>query len=337
MSKMFKKVLVANRGEIAMRIFRACHDLGLQTIAIYSNEDTYSLFRTAADESYLIGKNESPLGAYLNIPRIIELAKKHGADAIHPGYGFLSENGDFARACEEAGIQFIGPSSKILDMMGDKLSAKQMAVECGVPTTPGTTEPLKSRQEAQKLAMEFGFPVILKAAAGGGGRGMRRCDTVEEVGINYDLVKAEAKKAFGNDDIFMEKFLVEPKHIEVQILGDEFGNVVMPKDITDVWMNEAELLDLFGVTVPTIWAGIKALCKSGKLREYGIRRTIRISDNCSMEAYNLETIIALAFRIGTFGAEQVRNAILKRLYLRKEKQTVFFSLNMSRTNGIPLS
>ena len=226
MSRMFKKVLVANRGEIAMRIFRACHDLGLQTVAIYSNEDTYSLFRTAADESYLIGKNESPLGAYLNIDRIIRLAKKHGADAIHPGYGFLSENGDFARACEEAGIQFIGPSSRILDMMGDKLSAKQMAVECGVPTTPGTTEPLKSRQEAQKLAMEFGFPVILKAAAGGGGRGMRRCDTVEEVGVNFDLVKAEAKKAFGNDDIFMEKFLVEPKHIEVQILGDEFGNVV---------------------------------------------------------------------------------------------------------------
>ena len=225
MSKTFKKVLVANRGEIAMRIFRACHDLGLQTIAIYSNEDTYSIFRTAADESYLIGENESPLGAYLNIPRIIELAKKHGADAIHPGYGFLSENGDFARACEEAGIKFIGPSSRLLDMMGDKLSAKQMAVACNVPIIPGTTEPLKSRQEAQKLAMEFGFPVILKAAAGGGGRGMRRCDTVEEVGINFDLVKAEAKKAFGNDDIFMEKFLVEPKHIEVQVLGDEHGNV----------------------------------------------------------------------------------------------------------------
>ena len=225
MSKTFKKVLVANRGEIAMRIFRACHDLGLQTIAIYSNEDTYSIFRTAADESYLIGENESPLGAYLNIPRIIELAKKHGADAIHPGYGFLSENGDFARACEEAGIKFIGPSSRLLDMMGDKLSAKQMAVACNVPIIPGTTEPLKSRQEAQKLAMEFGFPVILKAAAGGGGRGMRRCDTVEEVGGNFDLVKAEAKKAFGNDDIFMEKFLVEPKHIEVQVLGDEHGNV----------------------------------------------------------------------------------------------------------------
>ncbi len=226
MSREFKKVLVANRGEIAMRIFRACHDLGLQTVAIYSNEDTYSQFRTAADESYLIGENESPLGAYLDIPRIIELAKKHGADAIHPGYGFLSENGDFARACEEAGIKFIGPSSKILDLMGDKLSAKQIAVECGVPTTPGTTEPLQSREAAQKLAMEFGFPVILKAAAGGGGRGMRRCDTVEEVGTNFDLVKSEAKKAFGNDDIFMEKFLVQPKHIEVQVLGDEQGNVV---------------------------------------------------------------------------------------------------------------
>ena len=226
MSQEFKKVLVANRGEIAMRVFRACHDLGLQTIAIYSNEDTYSQFRTAADESYLIGENESPLGAYLNIPRIIQLAKLHGADAIHPGYGFLSENGDFARACEEAGIKFIGPTSRVLDMMGDKLSAKALAIECGVPTTPGTHEPIPSREEAQKLAMEFGFPVILKAAAGGGGRGMRRCDTVEEVGVNYDLVKTEAKKAFGNDDIFMEKFLVQPKHIEVQVLADEQGHVV---------------------------------------------------------------------------------------------------------------
>ena len=134
MSQEFKKVLVANRGEIAMRIFRACHDLGLQTIAIYSNEDMYSVFRTAADESYLIGKNLSPLGAYLDIPRIIALAKKHGADAIHPGYGFLSENGDFARACEEAGIKFIGPSSRVLDLMGDKLSAKQIAVTSSPPS-----------------------------------------------------------------------------------------------------------------------------------------------------------------------------------------------------------
>ena len=226
MSQAFKKVLVANRGEIAMRIFRACHDLGLQTIAIYSNEDVYSLFRTAADESYLIGENESPLGAYLDIPRIIELAKKHGADAIHPGYGFLSENADFARACEAAGIKFIGPSSQVLDLMGDKLSAKQIAVACGVPTTPGTTAPLKSREAAQKLAMEFGFPVILKAAAGGGGRGMRLCEMPEDVIPAFELVKNEARKAFGNDDIFIEKYLVQPKHIEVQVLGDEEGNVV---------------------------------------------------------------------------------------------------------------
>lgn len=146
MSRQFKKVLVANRGEIAMRIFRACHDLGLTAVAIYSNEDTYSAFRTAADESYLIGENESPLGAYLDIPRIIELARLHECDAIHPGYGFLSENGEFARACEQAGIKFIGPSSRILDMMGDKLSAKQMALECDVPTTPGTADPLKSME-----------------------------------------------------------------------------------------------------------------------------------------------------------------------------------------------
>ncbi len=208
-----------------MRVFRACHDLGLQTIAIYSNEDTLSMFRTAADESYLIGENESPLGAYLNIPRIIEIAKEHGADAIHPGYGFLSENGDLARACDAAGIKFIGPKAEILDLMGDKLAAKQMAIKCDVPIIPGTTEPLTSREEAVKLALEFGFPVILKAAAGGGGRGMRRCDSVEEVLVNYELVKSEALKSFGNDDIFMEKFLVQPKHIEIQVLADEHGHV----------------------------------------------------------------------------------------------------------------
>ena len=152
MSRTIRKVLVANRGEIALRVFRACHDLGLQTIAIYSEEDTNTLFRTAADESYLVGQNDSPLGAYLNIPNIISLAKKHGADAIHPGYGFLSENGDFARACEEAGIKFIGPTSQLLDMMGDKLSAKQMAIECDVPIIPGTTEPLASREGEGKAA-----------------------------------------------------------------------------------------------------------------------------------------------------------------------------------------
>ena len=222
----FQKVLVANRGEIAIRVFRACYDLGLHTVAIYSNEDTYALFRTRADEAYLIGENKSPLGAYLDIPSIIDLAKRRNVDAIHPGYGFLSENADFARACEEAGIAFIGPSSTILAQMGDKLTAKAIAKACNVPTIPGSEAPLKDGQEALEKAISYGFPVILKAAGGGGGRGMRRCDTPEEVIPAFELVKSEAKKAFGNEDIFIEKYLVEPKHIEVQILGDQYGNVV---------------------------------------------------------------------------------------------------------------
>ena len=224
--KQFNKVLVANRGEIAIRVFRACYDLGLHTVAMYSNEDTFSLFRTKADEAYLIGENKSPLGAYLDIDGIIDLAKRRNVDAIHPGYGFLSENADFARACEEARITFIGPSSKILAQMGDKLTAKAIAKACNVPTIPGSAEPLKDGEEALAKAKEYGFPIILKAAGGGGGRGMRRCDREDEVIPAFNLVKSEAKKAFGNEDIFIEKYLVEPKHIEVQILGDQYGNVV---------------------------------------------------------------------------------------------------------------
>ena len=222
----FQKVLAANRGEIAIRIFRACYDLGLNTVAMYSKEDTLSLFRTKADEAYLIGEKNSPLGAYLDIGEIIDLAKRRGVDAIHPGYGFLSENADFVRACEEAGIAFIGPKSDTMARMGDKLAAKQIAISCGVPIVPGCTEPLRDGDEALEKAVSFGFPVILKAAGGGGGRGMRRCDTPEEVKPAFELVKSEAKKAFGNDDIFIEKFIVEPKHIEVQILGDQYGNVM---------------------------------------------------------------------------------------------------------------
>ena len=222
--KPFEKVLAANRGEIAIRIFRACYDLGLHTVAMYSNEDINGQFRTHADEAYLIGENKSPVGAYLDIPAIIDLAKRRGVDAIHPGYGFLSENAEFAKACEEAGIKFIGPPSNILAMMGDKLSAKQIAIQAGVPIIPGSTEPLKDGDEALEKAISFGFPIILKAAAGGGGRGMRRCDTPEEVKPAFELVRGEAKKAFGNDDIFIEKYLVEPKHIEVQVLADEYGN-----------------------------------------------------------------------------------------------------------------
>ena len=226
MAQQFSKVLAANRGEIAIRIFRACHDLGLHTVAMYSNEDTNSMFRIKADEAYLIGENQSPLGAYLDIPAIIDLAKRRGVTAIHPGYGFLSENADFARACEANGIKFIGPPSQVLAQMGDKLAAKATAIACNVPIIPGSTQPLKDADEAVEKALSYGFPIILKAAAGGGGRGMRRCDSEEDVRREFELVKNEARKAFGNEDIFIEKFLVEPKHIEVQILGDQYGNVV---------------------------------------------------------------------------------------------------------------
>lgn len=226
MAVKFAKVLAANRGEIAIRIFRACYDLEINTVAMYSNEDINGVFRTKADEAYLIGENLSPLGAYLDIPGIIELARQRGVSAIHPGYGFLSENAEFARACESNGIKFIGPPSRVLAQMGDKLAAKATAIACQVPIIPGSTEPLKDAEEAVAKATEYGFPIILKAAAGGGGRGMRRCDTEEDVRREFQLVKNEAKKAFGSEDIFIEKFLVEPKHIEVQILADEHGNVV---------------------------------------------------------------------------------------------------------------
>ena len=221
-----EKVLVANRGEIAIRVFRACADLGLRTVAMYSKEDVYSLFRTKADEAYQIGEKLSPLGAYLDINLIIDLAKKRKVDAIHPGYGFLSENANLAKACEDNGIIFVGPPSTVLAKMGDKLAAKEMAVSCGVPIIPGGREGLKDGEEAIAKAKEYGFPIILKAAAGGGGRGMRRCNTEDEVIPAFELVKSEAKKAFGDDTIFIEKYLEHPKHIEVQILADKYGNVV---------------------------------------------------------------------------------------------------------------
>ena len=223
--KRIKRVLVANRGEIAIRVFRACYDLGLHTIGIYSKEDTFNLFRTKADEAYLI-EAESPLGAYLDIHKIIALAKEKGVDAIHPGYGFLSENAEFARACEANDIIFVGPPSDVLDKMGDKLNAKEIAKACNVPTVPGSEEPLKDVADALARAAEYGYPVLLKAAAGGGGRGMRRVNGPDEMAAALELVTNEAVKAFGSNHIFMEKYLEEPKHIEVQVLGDTFGNIV---------------------------------------------------------------------------------------------------------------
>jgi pyruvate carboxylase len=226
MMRKIDRLLVANRGEIAIRIFRAANDLSMKTVGVYSNEDKYNLFRMKADEAYLLGEKSGPLAAYLDIDLIIHLAKKKHVDAIHPGYGFLSENADFARACEEEGILFVGPPSHVLDQMGDKIKAKEIAKRCNVKTIPGSEKPIKDAEEAKKLAREFGLPVILKAAAGGGGRGMRLIEKEEEIEDAFALVKGEAGKAFGNDDIFMEKFLVDPKHIEVQIIADQYGNIL---------------------------------------------------------------------------------------------------------------
>ena len=222
----FKKILVANRGEIAIRVFRACKELGIRSLAIYSEQDKTSLFRTKADESYQIGKNKTPVEAYLAIDEIIKLAKKKNVDAIHPGYGFLSENAQFAKKCEENGIAFIGPTSKIISSVGDKISSKIVAQAANVPTIPGVEQAIKLDSEAVEFANSCGYPVMLKASAGGGGRGMRIVQNEEELIRNFHEARSEAKKAFGIDDIFIEKYIDSPKHIEVQILGDKYGNIV---------------------------------------------------------------------------------------------------------------
>ncbi|SET02465.1 pyruvate carboxylase [Anaerobranca gottschalkii] len=224
--KKFKRVLVANRGEIAIRIFRACKELGIRTVAIYSEEDKTSLFRTKADESYLIGKNKGPVEAYLSIDEIISLALKKGVDAIHPGYGFLAENPEFARKCRDAGLEFIGPSVEVLEKMGDKITSKQVAINAQVPVIPGIDKPIQRIEEALNFVKDHGFPVIIKAALGGGGRGMRIVRNTDELLLALDSAKSEAKKAFGVEDVFIEKYLDSPKHIEVQILGDNYGNIV---------------------------------------------------------------------------------------------------------------
>lgn len=226
MLREINKVLVANRGEIAIRVFRACKELGIRTVAIYSKEDKYSLFRTKADESYLIGEKKRPIEAYLSMDEIIKIALKKGVDAIHPGYGFLSENHIFAKKCKEAGIEFIGPTNETIDNLGDKIKSKLLAKSVGVPTIPGVDKPITSDEEAVDFAKQYGYPIILKAAAGGGGRGMRIVYAEEQISREFSSAKNEAKKAFGIDDIFIEKYLEEPKHIEVQILGDKYGNIV---------------------------------------------------------------------------------------------------------------
>ena len=224
--KKFKRVLVANRGEIAIRVFRACKELGIRTVAIYSEEDKNTLFRTKADEAYQIGKGKTPVGAYLGIDEIIALAKAKGVDAIHPGYGFLAENAEFAQTCADEGIEFIGPTADMMNALGDKIQSKLVAHSVGVPTVPGVEKAIETEAEALEFANSCGYPVMLKAAAGGGGRGMRIVRTEEELLPQFRSARSEAAKAFGIDDIFIEKYLENPKHIEVQILGDKAGNIV---------------------------------------------------------------------------------------------------------------
>lgn len=221
-----KKVLVANRGEIAIRVFRACVELGIATVGIYAAEDEYSVHRFKADEAYLIGEGKKPIEAYLDIEGIIQVAKEAGADAIHPGYGFLSENLQFAKRCQEEGLTFIGPKLEHLDIFGDKIKAKEAAVKAGIQSIPGSDGPVDSVDEVLQFAKDYGYPIMIKAALGGGGRGMRVAFDDAQALEGYNRAKSEAKAAFGSDEVYVEKYIADPKHIEVQILGDVHGNVV---------------------------------------------------------------------------------------------------------------
>ncbi|MCF7820974.1 MAG: acetyl-CoA carboxylase biotin carboxylase subunit [Mariprofundaceae bacterium] len=221
---MFKRILIANRGECAIRIIRACSELGIESVAVYSEPDSHALHVKKADKAILIGPD--PVKSYLNIHRIVDIALKAKCDAIHPGYGFLSENPDFAEAVNKAGITYVGPSPEAIANMGSKTAARTAMLAAGVPCIPGTEASLTSADEAVEIANEMGYPVMLKAAAGGGGRGIRRCDNDSEVVENYAITQREAMSAFGNDELFMEKCIVEPRHIEFQILADSHGNCV---------------------------------------------------------------------------------------------------------------
>ncbi|WP_445488472.1 pyruvate carboxylase [Niallia sp. 03133] len=226
MVQQIKKVLVANRGEIAIRIFRACSEVNIRTVAIYSKEDSGSYHRYKADEAYLVGEGKKPIDSYLDIEGIIDIAKNSDVDAIHPGYGFLSENIQFAKRCEEEGIIFIGPETRHLDMFGDKVKARTQAVIANIPIIPGSDGPIGKVEEVEMFSKQHGFPIIIKASLGGGGRGMRIVREQKELKEAYERAKSEAKAAFGNDEVYAERFIENPKHIEVQIIGDKHGNLI---------------------------------------------------------------------------------------------------------------
>lgn len=219
------KILIANRGEIAVRIIRACKEMNIKTVAVYSEVDKDALHTRLADEAICIGPG-IPTKSYLNVKNIIETANITKADSIHPGFGFLSENSGFAKICEESNIKFIGPKSKVIDLLGNKSNAKEMMKNAGVPVIPGSNGSVKGLKEVKQIAKEIGYPVILKAAAGGGGKGIRVVYTPEDIEKAYNLVKQEAKNSFNDDEIYIEKFIQNPRHIEIQVLADEHGNVV---------------------------------------------------------------------------------------------------------------
>lgn len=219
------KILIANRGEIAVRIIRACKEMNIKTVAIYSEADKDALHTKLADEAICIGPAPSNK-SYLNIKNIIEAAAITGSDSIHPGFGFLSENAQFAKICEESNIKFIGPKSEVIDLLGNKSNAKEMMKKAGVPIIPGSNGSIKGLKEAIKTAEEIGYPVMIKAAAGGGGKGIRIANNKEELETNYNIVKQEAKISFNDDEIYIEKFVKDPRHVEIQILADEHGNVI---------------------------------------------------------------------------------------------------------------
>ncbi len=221
---MLRKILIANRGEIAVRIIRACAEMGIRSVAIYSEADRFGLHVKKADEAYCIGSET--LAGYLNVYALVDLAAATGCDAIHPGYGFLSENAHFAKVCKERRIVFIGPDAEVIARMGDKTHARQAMIAAGIPVTPGTEGNLESLEQALDIAEKIGYPIMLKATSGGGGRGIRRCDTSEDLQKNYPRVISEATKAFGSAEVFLEKCVVNPRHIEVQILADTHGNTI---------------------------------------------------------------------------------------------------------------
>jgi pyruvate carboxylase subunit A len=221
---MIKKVLIANRGEIAVRIARACTELGIKSVAIYTDADRYSLHLRKADEAYNLGPDS--VSGYLNVHRIVNLAIATGCDALHPGYGFLSENPDLAAACEKRGIRFIGPSASVISQLGDKLQAREAMIKAGVPVTPGSHENVESVEAALEIAEQIGYPVMLKATNGGGGRGIRRCADADELNRSYDRVVSEVSKTFGNPEVFLEKCIDNPRHIEVQVLADQHKKVI---------------------------------------------------------------------------------------------------------------